>query len=1112
MRISVRARTELGFFSPVFCETTELSTIYKEANDLTYRYNQLVTKKQGTDFVSSANIHATAILHMIYQTVLSRYLKDTQPDFFERMATLVYKNHNCQEVLAFYAKEFPSPLLAERQPDIKEFTEESLRGFFVHQIILENKAFVKVAKPFINPEGIVFPLGTQALSALLGGSQETALMGLHNDEDIFSFLTQPAKLFPDSLTDQITYILANWQEYIPETMKTLLLHALSFIKEESVPRFSNNGGGKPELLVPDYNCLDNEYEAFTDDKSWMPNVVMIAKSTLVWLDQLTKQYGHSITRLDQIPDQELDLLHERGFTALWLIGLWERSVASKTIKNLCGNPDAEASAYSLKDYEIASSIGGWKALENLRSRCTERGIRLASDMVPNHTGIDGNWVFSHPEYFIQQDYPPFPSYTYNGPNLSQNPDIEIKLEDHYYDRSDAAVTFRRKELNTGKTSYIFHGNDGTSMPWNDTAQLDFLNPLTREAVFQQIRHVARNFSIIRFDAAMTLTKKHIRRLWYPQLGEGGDIAGRACASMSIEQFNTSIPQEFWREVVDRIATELPDTLLLAEAFWMMEGYFVRTLGMHRVYNSAFMNMLKNQENKKYRDTIKKTISFEPEILKRFVNFMSNPDEDTAIAQFGDGDKYFGVFTLLATMPGLPMIGHGQIEGYREKYGMEYKRAYWNETPNEGLVNEHYRRIFPLLRKRYLYSGIENFQFFDLCNKYGMVEESAYCYVNGTDTERSLVLYNNQYQSVEGIIKTSAPKLVKGETPLTKTCTIAESLGLSLGGRRFIIYTKFPTGYFYVVPSLQIFDQGCHFHLEGYETIVLTNIHEVLDEDGSYEELYNALRGEGTLNIEEEIAFIRLRPIHNALDLIRSEKFFNLFSSLLEGSSSLKLERKLILMLAESYAHLSVAADSLPVSSASYLPSAAKDINPNVMLTQLRRCFSLFNEKAGCGLFLHGAQIMEELPIVFAVAFILKPFLQENTSVRQAMEIADKLLLHRFFQNQLKKIGVAGNEARKVCHLGAILEGGGKTVPPGEDPLVMIDSLLQDEGVRTYVGCNEYQGVIWYRKETLQEVIFVSAISAYANGNISDASNYVQTLLCKEEKAGYRLEEFLKKGV
>jgi hypothetical protein len=27
---------------------------------------------------------------------------------------------------------------------------------------------------------------------------------------------------------------------------------------------------------------------------------------------------------------------------------------------------------------------------------------------------------------------------------------------------------------------------------------------------------------------------------------------------------------------------------------MMEGYFVRTLGMHRVYNSAFMHMLRTK--------------------------------------------------------------------------------------------------------------------------------------------------------------------------------------------------------------------------------------------------------------------------------------------------------------------------------------------------------------------------------------------------------------------------------------------------------------------------------------------------------------------------------------
>ena len=54
---------------------------------------------------------------------------------------------------------------------------------------------------------------------------------------------------------------------------------------------------------------------------------------------------------------------------------------------------------------------------------------------------------------------------------------------------------------------------------------------------------------------------------------------------------------------------------------------------------------------------------------------------------------------MATMPGLPMFGHGQIEGFAEKYGMEYRRAYVDETPDQGLVERHEREIFPLLHQR-----------------------------------------------------------------------------------------------------------------------------------------------------------------------------------------------------------------------------------------------------------------------------------------------------------------------------------------------------------------------------------------------------------------------------
>ena len=147
--------------------------------------------------------------------------------------------------------------------------------------------------------------------------------------------------------------------------------------------------------------------------------------------------------------------------------------------------------------------------------------------------------------------------------------------------------------------------------------------------------------------------------------------------------------------MDRVAKEAPDTLLLAEAFWMMESYFVRTLGMHRVYNSAFMNLLRDEDNARFRELLKKSLEFDPQIVKRYVNFMNNPDERTAVDQFGKGDKYFGICTLLATLPGLPMIGHGQFEGYTEKiwHGNTVRRILMKH-PIQTLLNSTEEKLYP----------------------------------------------------------------------------------------------------------------------------------------------------------------------------------------------------------------------------------------------------------------------------------------------------------------------------------------------------------------------------------------------------------------------------------
>jgi glycosidase len=718
---------------------------------------------------------------------------------------------------------------------------------------------------------------------------------------LYEALRAPMLASPGSITGQLEFIRTHWSKFLAQDLRRLLL-AIDVLREEDLaiwlrfhppgPDWHRHGAptwgaqgfrgdefigyeddfGRGRRYAHDYQAPLHEYEAFSADQGWMPNVVLIAKSTYVWLEQLSKKYGRHIHRLNHVPDEELRLLADRGITGLWLIGLWERSIASRTIKRLRGQSDAVASAYSLKEYNIAEDLGGYSAYEDLRNRAARFGIRLASDMVPNHMGIDSEWVIEHPDWFIYRWDSPYPSYSFNGPDLSTDSRVEIKIEDHYYDQTDAAVAFRLRHLEDGTTRYVYHGNDGTSFAWNDTAQLDYSKAAVREQVIQTILHVARQFPIIRFDAAMVLAKRHVQRLWFPLPGAGGSIPSRAEYAMSQEEFNALMPHEFWREVVDRVAAEVPGTLLLAEAFWLLEAYFVRTLGMHRVYNSAFMNMLRDEENAKYRSYLKKTIEFDTDVLKRYVNFMSNPDERTAIDQFGTGDKYFGVATLLATLPGLPMFGHGQIEGFTERYGMEFKRARMDEHPNEWLIERHQREIAPLLKNRKLFAESHNFVLYDFWNEHGTVDENVFAYSNRLGDQRGLILYNNTYGSTRGTIHISAAYMDKASSEL-KQRSLADGLGIAYDDSLIFAYRDTARGLEYLRRATEIHHHGLRFELRGFQYAALVHWRELRSSaEYPWDRLCDALHGDGVYSIDEALTRLRLQPLHDALHQLINASF------------------------------------------------------------------------------------------------------------------------------------------------------------------------------------------------------------------------------------------------
>jgi glycosidase/membrane protein YqaA with SNARE-associated domain len=1049
--------------------------------------------------VKAGQINAMGLIDEILHYVVSLYRKQNNPEVMRQALSWLDARLGEEAVdaaLLKFVDEFPAVAVYKRQTEPEAYLAGETAGVPNRQIVLEEMLMLWLAN--MNPAGSPFlelfddtvlekETAYLRIIASLREFFDTQPTFGPDAQNLVDLLRSPAVAVPHSISGQLEYIRERWGFLLGKYLYRLL-GSLDLIKEEEKAIFLGPGPAQ----VYEFAGLELEPERFSLDRDWMPRLVLIARNTYVWLDQLSRQHQRPITRLDQIPDEELDTLARRGFSGLWLIGLWERSRASQKIKQLCGNPEAVASAYSLFEYQVAADLGGDEAYQKLKERAWQRGIRLASDMVPNHMGIDSRWVIEHPDWFVALDYSPFPSHTFSGPDLSQDERVGIYLEDHYYTRSDAAVVFKRVDRWTGSEKYIYHGNDGTRMPWNDTAQLNYLKPEVREAVIQAILSVARKFPVIRFDAAMTLTKKHYQRLWFPEPGTGGAIPSRAEHGLTKAQFEAAMPNEFWREVVDRIAQEAPDTLLLAEAFWLLEGYFVRTLGMHRVYNSAFMNMLRDEDNARYRSVMKNTLEFDPEVLKRFVNFMNNPDEETAVAQFGKGDKYFGICTLMSTMPGLPMFGHGQIEGFAEKYGMEYRRAYWDEQPDSYLVQRHEREISPLLHRRRLFAGVENFRLYDFFSAEGYVNEDVLAYSNRVGDESALVIYHNKYATARGWVRTSvaySAKTGEGDERVLVQKNLGEGLGLHPDANYFCIFRDHITGLEYIRNSQELFDKGLYLELGAYKYYVFLDFREVRDNEWHhYAHLADYLGGRGVPGIDEALRETFLQPVHHRFkELVNADMFRRLMAARvtepggqLDAGLMAEVEEKMVHLLREVKQFSGGTGDETAIAH-----EIRHKLEAILQLPILESRFPLSAHPGHSRKYKAASKYLQaylsDEPSVWGSLFgwlfthALGKVVNASDFEQQSRSWMDEWWLGKIVAGVLQDLGLDAAATWRAVTVIKFLTGHRRwfevPAPEKKGLYPVLESWLKDEDVQRFLQVNRYQGILWFNHEAFERLVW-----------------------------------------
>jgi glycosidase len=1121
--VSRRARDRYRFDQSLFgTNGTVVFADFRAARAFADRINEQRDLAAHPDrAVRASDINAMGLIDEMLHVILARYRERVRPKLFaEVLAELEAELGSAAVagVLRAFVDEFPPLAVYRGDLDPDAYLAGSTDGTPNREIAVEELLLLRLANtnPAFAPFRELFDdtgLRSDTAYASCVERIEAAFAGRPGleagGETLLDLLLAPVRAAPTSLEGQLAFIRGSWAPLLG-SLVLRVLSSLDFVAEETRPVF---GPGPGPVEVPAYDDLDETPERYSADRDWMPRLVLLAKNVHVWLDQLSRRYGHEITTLDRIPDGELDRLASWGFTGLWLIGVWQRSRASERIKRWMGDSEAVASAYSLSDYAIADDLGGEAAFDNLQSRAAARGIRMSTDMVPNHMGIDSRWVVEHPDWFIGLDHSPFPSYRFTGADLCDDERVGVYLEDGYWDRSDAAVVFKRVDHWTGAERFIYHGNDGTSMPWNDTAQLDYRRADVREAVIQTILHVARRSPIIRFDAAMTLAKKHYHRLWFPQPGTGGDIPSRSEHGMSRTEFDRVMPEEFWREVVDRVAAEAPDTLLLAEAFWLLEGYFVRTLGMHRVYNSAFMNMLRDERNADYRLLLKSTLEYDPQILKRYVNFMSNPDERTAVDQFGTDGKYFGVATMMATLPGLPMFGHGQIEGYSEKYGMEFRRPRWNEEPDEALVRRHERRLFPLLHRRASFAEVDRFLLYDLSRDDGGVDENVFAYSNDNLGDRSLVVCHNSFAETRGRIAMSTAKLVRGDDGSERLArfSLAEGLGIDGGADDFVAFRDVVSGLEHLRPCRRLIDEGLFLELDAYRCHVFLDFRVLADDDrGRLRRLEAELAGAGVDSVDAALLELELRDVLAPFAELTAEDALGALVDARAGGPRGDESTDIVGEVLPAFEATLVALADRSGGSCdpdSVIGALRRDLERALGLPDLADADGAVPDGRGWWLGLLAWLMLRRLAEV----------VDRATPSRRAAVWLDELLLGRVLERQLAGSGLHAEDARRSVAMVRLLLEFDDWWPPGDDRELTADRvvtrLLGSDAGRAVLGVNRHGGVRWYRAEGFDEAITLLRVAALLGSwNDPGSEGRVEPVLGRirsaGDRSGYRVDELI----
>ncbi len=443
---------------------------------------------------------------------------------------------------------------------------------------------------------------------------------------------------------------------------------------------------------------------------------LLQVNTRVWLTELSHAPGRKAT-LDDIPDKALDEWKGKGFDWIWFLSVWTTGEKGRSISR--ENPewrhdfentlpdlteeDIGGSGFAIADYRVHPDLGGDEALQRLRERLRQRGLKLMLDFVPNHMGPDHPWVETHPEYFVAG--------TEN--ELAQQPKNYQRIKGEQGDR------------------ILAYGRDPYFDGWPDTVQLDYSNPETVAAMTGELLRIAGQCDGVRCDMAMLMLPDVFERTW-----------GRRA-------------QSFWPGAIRAVREKVPGFVFMAEVYWDME-WELQQQGFDYAYDKRLYDRLVEGHAKAVREHFYAGLDYQDKLAR----FLENHDEPRAAASF-EPEKHLAAAIITFLSPGLRFFHQGQFEGKTKRISPHLVRGP-RELPQAYLEN-FYGKLLKLLKHPAFREG--NWQLLEPIQAWegnGSKDSFIIFAWEGKDDTRVLVTVNYAFYAGQCYVKLPFQEITGGQ--------------------------------------------------------------------------------------------------------------------------------------------------------------------------------------------------------------------------------------------------------------------------------------------------------------------------------------------------------------